>query len=343
MSEKILDRIFMITERMVVFDAVEDVLEHIVKSVVTLIHADAATIRVFDLKTGTLNVSSGFGIIEGMFTQPPVTIGEGVAGMVVQKGEPFIVTDFSTAPEKSEAEIVNIKTLGSVICMPMRTREGTLGCITVFRKNPDPYSTNDQLLLNIFATEAVEAVEKARLITELKRQATFDPLTNLLNKHNLIARLETEVERCNRHRQILSVIFIDLDGFKNCNDTLGHLMGDKLIHDVGRFLHGQCRVSDILGRFGGDEYVIVAAQTNAQGGLVFAERIRDRMASHCFALDTKTIHDVITTCSIGVASLPEHSNSAQELLDRADQALYASKRAGKNRVTIWHEGLAPKT
>lgn len=343
MSEKILDRIFMITERMVVFDAVEDVLEHIVKSVVTLIHADAATIRVFDLKTGTLNVSSGFGIIEGMFTQPPVTIGEGVAGMVVQKGEPFVVTDFGTAPEKSEAEIVNIKTLGSVICMPMRTREGTLGCITVFRKNPDPYSTNDQLLLNIFATEAVEAVEKARLITELKRQATFDPLTNLLNKHNLIARLETEVERCNRHRQILSVIFIDLDGFKNCNDTLGHLMGDKLIHDVGRFLHGQCRVSDILGRFGGDEYVIVAAQTNSQGGLVFAERIRDRMASHCFALDTKTIHDVITTCSIGVASLPEHSNSAQELLDRADQALYASKRAGKNRVTIWHEGLVPKT
>lgn len=342
MSDKILDRIFMITERMVVFDAVDDVLEHIARSVVTLIQADAATIRVFDLKTGTLNVNSGFGMEEGMFTQPPVTVGEGIAGMVVKKGEPFVAPNFADVAEKCAAETVNLKSLGSVICMPMRTREGSLGCITVVRKNQNPYSANDQLLLNIFATEAVEAVEKARLIIELKRQATFDPLTNLLNKHNLIARLETEVERCNRHRQILSVIFIDLDNFKSCNDTLGHLMGDKLIHDVGRFLHGQCRVSDILGRFGGDEFVIVAAQTNDQGAHIFGERIRERMASHCFALDSTSAHDVKTTCSIGIASLPEHGKGAQELLDRADQALYASKRGGRNRVTIWSEELSPK-
>ena len=190
MSDKILDRIFMITERMVVFDAVEDVLDHIAKSVVSLIQADAATIRVFDLKSGTLNVNSGFGIEEGLFTQPPITIGEGIAGMVVQKGEPFVAPNFARVAERCEAETANLTSLGSVICMPMRTREGSLGCITVFRKNQNPYSTNDQLLLNIFATEAVEAVEKARLITELKRQATFDPLTNLLNKHNLISRLD---------------------------------------------------------------------------------------------------------------------------------------------------------
>lgn len=337
-TNNILDKIFMITERMVIFDEVKDVLHHIAKSAVTLIHADAITIRVFDVKTGTLNIAHALDTANGVFSQSPISIGEGVGGKVVQSGD-FILVEGNDLQSLCTAEKENIENLTSIICMPMKTREGTVGCLTVFRKNDTSYSANDQLLLSIFASEAVGAVEKARLLNELKKQATFDPLTNLLNKRSLLERLDAEVERARRHNLALSVMFLDIDGFKAINDSLGHLIGDKLIYDVGQILADQCRVSDILGRFGGDEFVIVGTQTNEHGAVVFSERIRKKIQSSSFRLDVNHEHVFSLTMSIGISCYLFHGKTSAELLACADQALYASKRAGRNKVTVWSPEL----
>jgi diguanylate cyclase (GGDEF)-like protein len=130
------------------------------------------------------------------------------------------------------------------------------------------------------------------------------------------------------------VIFIDLDNFKTFNDQHGHLLGDKMLHDFSRVLREHCRRIDVIGRFGGDEFVIVAPQTDSKGALALADKIQHAVTNFPFvsSIADASVH---TTCSIGIASLPQDSKRADELLNNADQALYASKRRGKGCTSAW--------
>lgn len=334
-NDMTLDRIFMITERMIVFDGLDDVFEHIVKTAVALSHAEAATIRVFDIETGMLNIVKGYGVTEGFLSQPPIRVGEGITGTVVQTGRPFTTTDVTKEILGKNTELAELEGIRSLICAPMKTKDSSIGCITVYRKTKEPFDNHDLLLLSIFSSEAVQAVEKARMINELKKQATFDPLTGLLNKRALLEKLQVEIERTRRTQQEMAVMFIDLDGFKKFNDTHGHLMGDKLIHDFTHILRKHCRKMDIIGRFGGDEFVIIAPQTNGLGAKSLAEKLRQEVAIHHF-LSSDVNQTFSTTCSIGIAmKLPNEDISMEDLLSRSDQALYASKRNGRNCVTLY--------
>lgn len=334
----LLSRIFMVAERMIMFDGLDDVFEHIVKTAVTLTHAEAATIRVFDIESGTLDIVKGYGLGEGFLSQPAVRVGEGITGRVVQSGQPFTTVDVKNVANVKNAEFAQLEGIRSLLCVPMNTRESTIGCITVYRKNGQSFSDHDLLLLSIFASEAVEAVEKARLINELKRQATLDSLTGLHNKRSLMDKLTVEMARSQRHQTPMAVMFVDLDGFKPFNDAHGHLMGDKLLHDFTRILRKQCRKMDVVGRFGGDEFIILAPQTQADGAAALAEKIIQDLSTHSF-ITSKLDESARITCSIGIAVTPDHGLSTDEILVNADRALYASKRNGKGTFTVWSSAL----
>jgi diguanylate cyclase (GGDEF)-like protein len=338
-SSDLVDRVFMITERIVVFDGIDDVFAHIVKTAVTLTRADAAAIWVFDFDTGMLNIVKSCGLSDGFVRQPALHVGEGISGTVVHSGEPFASTDVQR-DAASNAEFARAEGVRSLLCVPMKTRSNTIGCLTVYRKSGQGFVDHDLLLLSIFAAEAVDAVEKARLIAELKAQASLDSLTGLYNKRALLQTLSIETARCQRHAQPLAVLFIDLDNFKPYNDAHGHLMGDKLIHDFSRLIREHCRKIDIVGRFGGDEFIIVAPQTDRVGALALAEKIQQAVQQHTF-LCSRADQYYHATCSIGIALLPEHARSGEELLARADEALYASKRSGKGCTTLWHAAALP--
>lgn len=332
-EDKILNRIFMISERMIVFDGLEDVFEHIVKTAVALTQAEAATIRVFDIEKGTLDIVYGYGVTEGFLSQPPIRVGEGITGHVVLNRKAFSSTDIQNEPLCKHSELAELEGIKSMICVPMNTKESSIGCITVYRKDRDGFSDHELMLLSIFSAEAVQAVEKARLIKELKEQATQDPSTGLWNKKAFCQKLVVEIDRCKRHGQELSLMFIDLDGFKEFNDTHGHLMGDKLLHDFTQILRSHCRKIDILGRFGGDEFVIIAPQTNGEGALHLSEKLRKYTENHDFF--TGDINQPAKlSCSIGIATL-ESDCDDKMLLERADSALYSSKRNGRNQVHIY--------
>lgn len=336
-DEQVLNRIFMISERMIVFDGLDDVFEHIVKTAVALTHAEAATIRIFNIDTGNLEIVKGYGVTEGFLSQPPVKVGEGITGQVVKNGQPFFTTDISREATCKHSELAQLEGIRSVIAVPMKTRESSIGCITVYRKTREPFENHELLLLSIFSSEAVQAVEKARLLTELKRQATFDPLTGLLNKRTFVSKLQVERDRCLRHKQNMAVMFLDLDGFKPYNDTYGHLLGDKLLHDFTSILKEHCRKIDIIGRFGGDEFVIIAPQTDATGAYTLGQKLCDAVSHYSFL--TSDIGKAFkTSCSIGITTM-DHSTpvSGEQLLEQADKALYLSKRNGKNQVTIWQQ------
>ena len=165
-------------------------------------------------------------------------------------------------------------------------------------------------------------------LKEVKKEAKTDALTNMLNKKALTDELNKQEQFYKRHNRTYSIIFIDIDHFKNVNDTYGHEAGDVILKSVGLLLNRYSREIDIVGRFGGEEFVIIAPETEKKGAYIFAEKIRKIIAKTKF-LYKKTRIDI--TISAGVSERTE-TNSMQETLELADKRLYKAKNAGRNRV-----------
>jgi len=172
----------------------------------------------------------------------------------------------------------------------------------------------------------IEALENQ--LKEVKKEAKTDDLTNMLNKKALNEELEKQEQFFKRHGRNYSIIFFDIDHFKNVNDTYGHDAGDVILKSVGLLLNRYSRDIDIVGRFGGEEFIIIAPETDKEGARVFAEKIRKIIAKTKFMYKKTRIN---ITISAGVADRKE-TNSKEETLKLADERLYKAKRGGRNRV-----------
>ena len=175
------------------------------------------------------------------------------------------------------------------------------------------------------------ALEKAR--ADAENRARFDELTGVLSRRALLEALETEVERSERYGSALTCLMLDLDHFKTINDTHGHLVGDKVLHRVAQVILAQCRTIDHLGRYGGEEFLIILPETTLDGAARIAERVRSAVADA--APDRREEH---VTLSIGVAEWRRGEGSANNLISRADQALLEAKAAGRNRIKVSQQG-----
>jgi diguanylate cyclase (GGDEF)-like protein len=165
-----------------------------------------------------------------------------------------------------------------------------------------------------------------------------DDLTGLYNSRYLNLVLRREAKRASRSGRPLSLLFLDLDGFKQVNDTYGHLAGSKALVEAAVIIRGSARETDVPARFGGDEFSVVLPDTGCEGALSVAERIRERIGGFAFlASDGLSVH---LTASIGVATLPDVAASAEELIRAADVAMYRVKDAGKDGICIAQEAPA---
>jgi diguanylate cyclase (GGDEF)-like protein len=180
-------------------------------------------------------------------------------------------------------------------------------------------------------TERLEAETELRQVKlELERLAYTDPLTSLHNRRSFMERMHQECERVRRHQQSLSVVLLDLDRFKDVNDTHGHEVGDGVLRHVARQLESCSRVCDVSARLGGEEFALLLPATDRDGALRLAERLRSAIAGHGFhSMDGTTFN---VTTSAGIATIDVDSPDWQSLLRRADEALYRAKRAGRNAV-----------
>jgi two-component system cell cycle response regulator len=164
----------------------------------------------------------------------------------------------------------------------------------------------------------------------LEALALTDPLTLVLNRRALVSRLMAEVDRARRYESVVTILMIDLDHFKGVNDTYGHLAGDQVLRDVALLLQHEVRSVDIVARYGGEEFIVVLPETSTEGAVTFAERIRERIEGRMFE---STDHSLLLTTSIGVATFPSaRVASMEDLVARADEALYRAKAEGRNRV-----------
>jgi diguanylate cyclase (GGDEF)-like protein len=179
--------------------------------------------------------------------------------------------------------------------------------------------------------------ELAEANTRLAQLAVTDGLTGLYNHRHFHERLTLEVERSQRSGLPLSLLMLDVDNFKQFNDTFGHPAGDEVLRQLARVLTDTRRANDVVARYGGEEFAVILVDTAKFTAAKVAERVRERIAAHDFSDAAQKAGKI--SVSLGVATFPEDGTDAEALVRSADTALYAAKRAGRNRVVLYTEAL----
>jgi len=215
----------------------------------------------------------------------------------------------------------------SILVVPLQDPTGNiLGVLELInaqdRGQTVPFDSQYESLVRSLASQAAVAIRNARL-----EDLSFkDALTDVYNRRYFTIRMEEEFKRHTRFHEPLSLAILDVDHFKDVNDRFGHRAGDEALRDIARLLLKHSRSFSVVTRYGGDEFAIILVNTARPGAVTYAERIRSMVEQHPFR------HGA-TTVSLGVACLPEHGSSAEDLIVAADRALYDAKRLGRNRVS----------
>jgi diguanylate cyclase (GGDEF)-like protein len=248
---------------------------------------------------------------------------------VLSSGSPLVNNSFLReirGPFSEESLTVN-----SVLCCPLQHRGEKVGALEVLNKKDGGFGAEDLRFIQLLAEPLAVALETLRMFDNTERLTVTDDLTRLYNYRYLLQYLNAEVKRCLRYKKKVSLLFIDVDGFKRINDTFGHLVGSRALAELGQVLRGTVRETDVIGRYGGDEFVIVLPETPLNGALVIAERIRKKIEDYEFIAQDQQVH---LTVSLGVANLPKHTLTAEGLIKKADAAMYRAKELSKNTIRV---------
>jgi diguanylate cyclase (GGDEF)-like protein len=265
-------------------------------------------------------------------------VGEGIAGWVAKHGERLIVPDVYTDPRfaKRIDEMTKWETR-SIICVPLRSKLRVLGVIQLVNVHMEHFSDQESFFLQALCDYAAIAIENARSVEKIQELTITDDCTGLYNARHLYKVLETEVYRSSRFGYEFTVLFIDLDHFKQVNDTHGHLIGSKLLAEIGYLIKAQLRLIDYAFRYGGDEFVILLPQTGKDAALVVARRLRDNLRTSLFCKEEELNLNV--RASIGVATYPHDAKTPKDIIRQADEMMYLVKNSSRDNIGIAQRGL----
>jgi len=251
-----------------------------------------------------------------------------VAGWVMQRGQEFVSADLSRDAR------VSCDLAGAVVAFPLSCRGRKVGALLGLDRVPskrEPKLSAAMLrAVRLLLEPASVALDNALQLQRAQELSVTDDLTKLYNSRYLNTVLRREAKRASRSGRPLSLLFIDLDGFKAVNDRHGHLFGSRALVEAAAVIRGSARETDVVSRFGGDEFALVLPDTGADGAYAVGARIRERLAAHQFLMDDGL--DIRLSCSVGVATLPDVAASAEELMHAADKAMYVVKESGKNGI-----------
>jgi diguanylate cyclase (GGDEF)-like protein len=222
--------------------------------------------------------------------------------------------------------------LPSLLVLPLLHHGRVLGTLILGARRRHAFGDTVRPTLEVLASHLAVSLSNARMVHKLETMATTDGLTGLLNKRAMLEAATQKVAAAQRFGRKLSVLVTDIDFFKKVNDTYGHDVGDLVIKGLGEILKRTKRTTDVVARFGGEEFVILCEQTDEAGALQLGERIREELKKTKFRTPTGPL---TVTCSVGAATFPVAGETWDDLFKAADEALYASKRGGRDRVTIY--------
>jgi len=213
--------------------------------------------------------------------------------------------------------------------IPLISFGQTLGVLGLDSSQPDAFRDGDLQSLESVADICATAIQNAHYVERVKQLAYLDGLTGIFNRRFFEMRIMEEIERARRYGTGMAVIMADIDQFKRLNDEFGHVLGDEVLRQASSVFNQQLRKIDVVCRYGGEEFGILLTQTNAQHAMNIAEKLRKMIATWQFPGVPRTV-----TISAGAAAFPEHGTTRDELVRAADNALYAAKQAGRNRVCL---------
>jgi diguanylate cyclase (GGDEF)-like protein len=280
-------------------------------------------------------------------TSPDLQVGykfetnTGIYSYAFQKGKIVNISDFQRflgkyyrfAPDEAVSEAVR-----SLIIIPMiNDKERVSAVMSVESDQPDQFAGEMETILFTLVSNAAVALNRARLYHQMELLAITDGLTQLINHKHFQVMLEKEIERAKRYKRPLSLLIMDIDHFKNFNDTYGHPVGDLVLKQIAQSIREKLRVNDSAARYGGEEFAVIIPENDERGALMTAERIRQTIEQKIIMSGNDQLR---VTISIGCASFPNHAATQSELIERADKALYYSKRTGRNRSSVYVKEMA---
>jgi diguanylate cyclase (GGDEF)-like protein len=265
-------------------------------------------------------------------------MGEGIAGWVARHGEALIVPDVYTDPRfaKRIDELTRWKTR-SIVCIPLKSRQHVLGVIQLINVQAKGFTEGEVFFLHALCDYAAIAVENARAVERIQELTITDDCTGLYNARHLYKTLEAEVYRSARFGYEFTALFIDLDYFKRVNDTYGHLVGSRLLAEVGYVIKANLRLIDFAFRYGGDEFIILLPQTGKDSALTVAKRLLEVFRASAF-LSAEGLK-LNVRASIGIATYPEDARSAHEIIRLADEMMYAVKNSTRDNIGVAQRGV----
>jgi len=311
--------------------------------------AAVTDVAAFDLAALTLfETASGKHRVVGITGLPALTAnlqgkvfdGRGLVAQVVRTRHHLpvgaVVGDRPPVVFTEDAPLAGIRSL-LVLPIPYG-KEEVLGTLVLASQRPDLYDEEVRERLEVIAHAAAASLKGAERFELIRRMATTDGLTGLTNHRHFQARYEEILARARRTHGSFGLLLMDIDHFKQVNDTHGHPAGDEVLRTVARRLSATVREVDLVARYGGEEFVVLLEGATPEGARIMAERLREAIAAE----DIPTAEQPLRiTLSIGVACYPVHGDERELLLARADQALYAAKHGGRNRVQLHSEEVVP--
>jgi len=250
-----------------------------------------------------------------------------------QRAVPWHLTPEETAAHRDDP-LLNVFQTEELIIMPLKSKDAVNGLIVadnIYTKKP--ISEGDVRFFTMLANQAGLAIENSRLFEMVVQQSQTDALTGLWNHGYFQKTLLMELQKAKRLEQHLSLVFLDIDNFKQLNDTCGHQHGDYILKEISRILKESARAQDYICRYGGEEFALILTSTHFQQSFEIAERFRRKIEQNEFASPSGvgTLH---LTVSIGLASYPSHADTKDALIALADKAMYTAKTSGKNKTCV---------
>lgn len=298
---------------------------------------DFAVVTLFDRQSSTHEIcaASGEGTVE--LVGKRFRHNSGLVSMVVANRHALPYRgDYDPSRQVVFTRQLAPPAMPSILVVPLLVHDRPLGTLILGSRRRGAFGDSVRPTLEVLASHVAVSLANARMLKRLEELATTDGLTGLLNKRALTDVAAQKLKSAARFGRPLSLLVCDIDHFKKVNDTHGHDVGDLVIKGFADVLKRVKRDTDAVGRFGGEEFVLVSEETDERGATQLAERIRTELAAAVFPTE---LGPLSVTCSVGVAPFPSAGQTWEALFKATDEALYASKRGGRNRVTVWSPKL----
>ena len=319
----------------------QKILQTIMEKISELLQPDTWSLLMVDEKAQELYFEIAIGRGAETLKDVRLKLGEGVAGWVAKHEESVLVEDVHSdtrfSPRIDEFTQSNTH---SVLCVPIKGPERVLGVIELVNCfGKQRFSDEHIPILESLADYAAIALENARYVQRIHELTILDDCTALYNARHLRFVLDAEIYRSTRYGHEFSVIFFDLDHFKQVNDVHGHLVGSKLLWMIGDLIKSNLRLIDYAFRYGGDEFVIILPQTTKENALIVLRRLKDLLNSKVFFREENL--NIKVTASFGVAGFPADGRTHREILRMADEAMYLVKKTTRDSIALAGEGIRP--